>query len=167
MTFLSPMPPSSFASYREASVTGYADDNIASGRWPESGALDRACAEFDRNLPLGVATPDNFIFEINDEESDAVVGVIWFAVVERSGVKSAHIFDIEIKPQYRRRGHARAAFRAIEEEVKALGLSAIGLHVFWHNAHARNLYASLGYAETGVQSSRSAVRYEPGCHGEQ
>ena len=144
------MPPSSFAAYREASVTGYAQDNVAAGRWPQPGALERAYADFDHNLPLGLATPDNFIYEIKDEGTKEVVGVIWFAITEKNGVKSAFVYDVEVKPQYRRMGHARAAFKALEQKVRELGLLTIGLHVFGHNSDAQRLYVSLGYAVTGV-----------------
>ena len=150
MTLLCPMPPDAFAEYREASVSGYAEDNVAAGRWPESGALERAYADFDRNLPQGVATPDHFIYQIKEGGAGEVVGVLWFAIMERNGVRSAFVYDLEVKPAYRRMGHASAAFKILEEKVRELGLLTIGLHVFAHNADAQRLYASLGYAVTGV-----------------
>jgi ribosomal protein S18 acetylase RimI-like enzyme len=59
------------------------------------------------------------------------------------------VYDLAVKPEYRRQGHARRAFQALESEVAALGLSRIGLHVFSHNTGAQALYASLGYHVTG------------------
>ena len=150
MTLLCPMPPDAFADYREASVSAYAQDNVAAGRWPQSGALERASADFDGNLPQGMATPDNFIHQIKDGGSGEVVGVLWFAIIERNGVRSAFVYDLEVKPAYRRMGHASAAFKALEEKVRELGLRTIGLHVFAHNPDAQRLYASLGYAVTGI-----------------
>jgi ribosomal protein S18 acetylase RimI-like enzyme len=144
------MNPGSFSGYREAAARGYADDNVASGRWPEDGALQRSYQDFDQSLPQGLATPDNYLYEIGDETTGATVGILWFAVVVKNGLKSAFVYDVEVKAEFRRQGHARAAFTALEPQVRALGLSGIGLHVFGHNPGARALYDSLGYAITGV-----------------
>jgi ribosomal protein S18 acetylase RimI-like enzyme len=150
MTMLTPMNSSAFAAYREASARGYAEDNVASGRWPREGALQRSYEDFDDSLPQGLSTPDNYVYEIKDEVSGSVVGVIWFAVVEKNELKSAFVYDVEVKAEFRRRGHAQEAFAALEPLVRALGLSSIGLHVFGHNPGAQALYASLGYGVTGV-----------------
>lgn len=150
MITLEPMNPDSFASYREAASSGYAHDNVASGRWPKQGALQRSYEDFDASLPQGLATPDNFLYEINSEATGATVGIIWFAVVVKNGLKSAFVYDVEVKPEFRRQGYARAAFVALEPIVKALGLPSIGLHVFGHNPGAQALYHSLGYSVTGV-----------------
>lgn len=40
---------------------------------------------------------------------------------------------------------------ALEGEVRALGLSGVGLHVFGHNAGALALYRKLGYQPTSIQ----------------
>lgn len=144
------MNPGSFSGYREAAAKGYADDNVASGRWPEDGALQRSYQDFDQSLPQGLATPDNYLYEIGDETSGAIVGIMWFAVVVKNGLKSAFVYDVEVKAEFRRQGHARAAFAALEPLVKDLGLSSIGLHVFGHNPGAQALYNSLGYGITGV-----------------
>jgi ribosomal protein S18 acetylase RimI-like enzyme len=150
MTTLTPMNPNAFADYREASAKGYAEDNVASGRWPREGALQRSYEDFDESLPQGLSTPDNYVYEIRDEQSRSIVGVIWFAVVVNNGLKSAFVYDVEVKSEFRRQGHAKAAFAALEPLVKALGLSSIGLHVFGHNPGAQALYNSLGYGVTGV-----------------
>jgi ribosomal protein S18 acetylase RimI-like enzyme len=144
------MNSNSFASYRILAATGYAEENVASGRWPKEGSLERSFEDFDESLPQGLATPNNFIYEIHDEATSTVVGTIWFAVITKNGMTSAFVYDIEIKTEYRRRGHARAAFTALEALVKSLGLSSIGLHVFGQNSAAQALYSSLGYGITGI-----------------
>jgi ribosomal protein S18 acetylase RimI-like enzyme len=150
MTILTPMSRFAYESYREASARGYADDNVAAGRWPEEGALQRSYDSFDELLPQGTDTPDNYLFDIRDEAANAIVGVLWFAVVEKKGIKSAFVYDIEIWPEFRRQGHARRAFVALEALVAELGLTDIGLHVFGHNVGAQTLYRSLGYGITGI-----------------
>jgi ribosomal protein S18 acetylase RimI-like enzyme len=144
------MQAASFATYREMAAKGYAEDNVASGRWPEAGSLQRSYEDFDESLPLGLGTPDNYLYEIMDEATRTIVGVIWFAVVVKNGIKSAFVYDVEVTAEHRRQGYARAAFAALEPLVTNLGLSSIGLHVFGHNPGAQALYDSLGYGVTGV-----------------
>ncbi len=139
------MSQSAFNAYRLASARGYAEDNIASGRWPTEHAFDRALADFDQSLPQGLSTPDNYVYEIRDEDQAKSVGVIWFAVVEKNGIKSAFVYDVEVLAEHQRRGHARAAFELLEPIVRSLGLLSIGLHVFNQNVGAQALYRSLGY----------------------
>ena len=150
MTVLAPMGAAYYARWRETAAADYAQDNIAAGRWPASGALERSRREFDELLPQGLATPEHFLFEIRDAQGGATVGSIWFAIVERGGDRHAYVYDVAVDPPQRRRGHALRAFEALEPRVRALGLSRIGLHVFGHNPGAQALYRRLGYGVTGI-----------------
>ena len=150
MTALVPMRADVFPSYLREAAASYAEDNIASGRWPKNGALERSLAEMQRHLPQGLATRDNHLFEIVATEGRVTVGYLWFAVEERHGVRGAFIYDVEVKEPFRRQGHARRALQALEKIVAALGLSSIGLHVFVQNAGAQALYRELGFAVTGL-----------------
>ncbi len=150
MVILAPMKPNAFAGYRDAAAAGYAEDNVTSGRWPKAGALQRSYEDFDESLPQGLATPDNFLYEVLIKSTGAAVGIIWFAVVVKNGLKSAFVYDVEVRPECRRRGYARMAFTELEPLVSALGLSSIGLHVFGNNPGAQALYQSLGYGVTGI-----------------
>ena len=70
---------------------------------------------------------------------------------QRLGARTvAYVFDLGVKPAHRRQGHARRAFVALEAQVRELGLDGISLHVFGHNAAARALYDSLGYAPASL-----------------
>ncbi len=115
--------------YLETAISAYAKDNVASGRWPQEGALARSRAEFDSLLPQGLQTPDNHLFEIREAKTTPVIGFLWFAIVESRGQRTAFVYDIEIMPAYRRRGYAGAAFEALEHLVCQPGLSRIGLYV--------------------------------------
>ena len=148
------MRPQAYDAYFQAAVAGYAEDNVASSRWPREGALERSRADFESSLPQGLETPDNYLFEIKTAETGATVGALWFAVEEKHGLRSAFVYDIEIKPEWRRQGYAVRAFQALEPLVAALGLSTIGLHVFGHNPGAQALYAKLGYAVTGINMAK-------------
>ena len=150
MTQLRAMPAAAFEPYVQTSVAGYAEDNVTAGRWPREGALERSRAEFESLLPQGLDTPDNHLFQIMATPAGPVVGVIWFAVDVKHGLRSAFVYDVEIHAPFRRQGHALRAFQALEPVVAALGLSTIGLHVFGHNPGAQALYAKLGYGVTGI-----------------
>lgn len=154
MTVISPMRPEFYGHYLQAAIAGYAEDNVASGRWPREGALERSRLDFERSLPQGLATPDNHLFEIKTDANGPTIGAIWFAVQEKHGFRSAFVYDVEIEPQWRRHGHAMRAFVALELLVRALGLASIGLHVFGHNPGAQAMYAKLGYRVTGVNMAK-------------
>jgi ribosomal protein S18 acetylase RimI-like enzyme len=152
MTVLSPMTPAGFAAYLQSSIVGYAEENVAAGRWPTEGALARSRHEIETLLPQGLATPDNHLFDIREGPGDdsAVVGFLWFGIEAPRGLRSAFVYDVGIDAAWQRRGHATRAFLALEGLVLALGVHRIGLHVFGHNTGAQALYASLGYGVTGL-----------------
>jgi ribosomal protein S18 acetylase RimI-like enzyme len=149
------MSPAAYTDYLQIAVAGYAKDNVDAGRWPEDGALARAQADFDLSLPQGLATPDNYLFEIRSAESGPTIGFIWFALEETHGLRHAFVYDIEINPAHRRQGHAMAALQAIEPRVRELGVTGIGLHVFAHNPGAQALYAKLGYNVTSINMRKN------------
>lgn len=155
-TFLIPMHPSTFENYREASIRSYAEENIAAGRWPVDGAMERSRLDYATLLPQGLATPDNFLYEIQastgsaEAMRDVRVGYLWFAIVEKNGVRGGYVYDLEVSEQYRRKGHAEAAFSALEILAREMDLPNVGLHVFANNPGAQKLYAKLGYSVTGL-----------------
>ncbi len=155
MTTLLPMRVESFDDYVEAAIVAYAQDNIAAGRWPQVGALERSRAAFESLLPQGLSTPGNFLFEIVGSEGGPVVGFVWIAIEDKYGAVSAYIYDIEIKPEYRRRGHALRALQALEPVAEAAGATDIGLNVFANNAGAQALYRKLGYVPTNFNMRKA------------
>jgi ribosomal protein S18 acetylase RimI-like enzyme len=153
MTHLAPLPPEAFARFRTVSITEYAEDNIASGRWPAEGAEERSRQSYDELLPQGLATPNQHLFEMRDS-AGASVGTIWLAVIEQASARHGYIYDVRVEPGHRRQGHARAAFLALEPLARDLGLERIALHVFAHNPGAQALYRSLGYEVTGINMQK-------------
>lgn len=147
---LAPMHPDGYQPFQAQSVADYADENVKSGRWSSADAPALAQDNFDRLLPQGLATPDHYLYTIRDAAADVEVGVLWLAIIARAGAKGAYVYQLWIDPAHRRRGHARAAFEAMEPLVATLGATSIGLHVFGHNTGAQALYRSLGYNVTGV-----------------
>lgn len=154
MTQLIPMQAADFAEFFEFACQDYARQNIASGRWPAADALQRARDETARLLPQGLHTTDQFFFDMRANNDGSKVGLIWLAITEQAGVRVAYIYNIYVKEEHRRQGHARRALLALDEIVCNMGLAQIGLHVFANNQQAQALYASLGYQVTGLNMQK-------------
>ena len=149
MSPLRAMTESEFTAWCDSIVPAYAVEKVKSGDWLESSAHDRSRASLDELLPMGIGTLDNHLFTIVDADGESV-GMLWFAVKERSGSRIAYVYNIAIDPQFRRQGHAERAFDALEREASRLGLKGISLHVFGHNRGARSLYEKLGFEATDI-----------------
>ncbi len=154
MTVLVPMREEEFDDFLVSSASAYADDNIKSGRWLPEGAHGRALSELRDSLPQGIDTPDNYLFDILASPGGTVVGYVWCAIQENCGQRSAFVYDVEIKPEFRRQGHASKAFAAIQEHMAALEIESLGLHVFAFNEGAIALYRKLGFEVTGLNMQK-------------
>jgi ribosomal protein S18 acetylase RimI-like enzyme len=151
MTALVPMSDAAFGQYVADSIPAYARDKAASGQWAEETSLELSRQGFEALLPKGLATPDNYLFELRADGEPNSVGMLWFAVQERAGTKIAYVYDVQIKPAHQRQGHGTRAFSALEVKAREMGLSGIALHVFGHNPEAYALYLRLGFAPTNIQ----------------
>ena len=138
-----------FAAWVAEAIPAYALEKIASGQWSEEASLALAKKDFDELLPQGIRTPDSGLFAIVDSRA-VTVGTLCFTVKTRFDARIAYVFDVKIRPERQREGHAYHAFLALENEIRNLGLFGIALHVFGHNVAARGLYAKLGYHPTNI-----------------
>ncbi len=154
MTILVPMRDEEFDAFLASSAAAYADDKIRSGSWLEEGAHDRALADLKNSLPQGIDTPNNYLFHILASPETVVVGYVWCATHDNYGQRTAFVYDVEIKPEFRRQGYATDAFKAVQEHVMTLGIESIGLHVFAFNEGAIALYKKLGFQVTGVNMQK-------------
>lgn len=150
MTFLSAMTEPEFTAYLEVAIPEFAQEKVVSGQWAQAEALALSRQGYAELLPHGLATPDHFLFTVRDRATSAAVGMLWFAVQQRGDQRIAYVYDIAIDPAHQRRGHARRAFAALEEQASQRGLSGIALHVFGHNTGAQALYRGLGYQTTNI-----------------
>ena len=155
MIRLIPMNEANYQAYRSTAIADYAQDHVDAGNWTAENALDSATQQYHELLPDGLHSKDNYLFSIGDEETQTIVGMLWFAVMEHSGHRRAFVFDVKIDEAFRRRGYGEQAFRALETKVRELGLHTISLHVFGHNLPARAMYEKLGYITTNVQMSKN------------
>ncbi|MGI0067766.1 MAG: GNAT family N-acetyltransferase [Thermoplasmata archaeon] len=140
--------------YLDRLIPEYAEDHARDGRWTLEEANGRARSEVEGLLPQGIDTPDHYLFAIRAGAED--VGRIWFARKhEAGGPPFAFVYDLLVYPQYRRRGYAETAMRALEPKVRDLGLERLALHVFGNNRAAIRLYERLGYATTNVLMAKT------------
>lgn len=143
---LQPMTEADYLAWRTATVREYAEDKVLNGAWTQEESIARSEESFDRLLPVGLETPDNWLHTVRRREDDLVVGHLWFAKHERD----AYLYDIVILEPYRRRGYGRGALRLFHAAARERGFVSTALHVFGHNTAARDFYLSEGYAITDL-----------------
>ncbi len=149
MTALTSMSESAYADFAEQSIPAHAAEKIAAGQWSAQASIGLARQSFNDLLPQGLATPNHYFFTIKDA-AQIDVGMLWMAAQDRAGQRIAYIYDISIKPQHQRKGHATRALLALEDKIRTLGLAGVALHVFGHNTGAHALYVKLGYLTTNI-----------------
>lgn len=151
MIQLNPMSEADFKAYLEILIPDYAQEHVKSGRWTAEEALAESRANIEGLWPNGLATENQYIFNIAADEETEPVGILWFAVEKGK----SFVYDIVIHDAFQRRGYASQAFLILEDKVRQMGLNTISLHVFGHNYAARALYQKLGYVETNVMMSKT------------
>lgn len=67
----------------------------------------------------------------------------------QSVMGEADMMNVAVDPAYRRRGIARALLTALEEALRAAGVSSLTLEVRASNGPAIALYTALGYVQAG------------------
>lgn len=147
---LVPLTPEQYEVWLPRAITEYAEEHTVTGRWSREEAEGNSRAEFTKLLPQGVATPEHRLWSIVRREDQEPVGVLWYQVTQKPR-PIAFIYNIEVFPEYRRRGYAEQAMLTLEDEARRMGLEGIRLHVFGHNSAARPLYEKLGYVATNIQ----------------
>ena len=139
---------SEYEFWKERSIREYKQENIRANGLTEAEADEKANGDFNRYLPNGQGSPDQYIFSI--KEADELVGFLWFCERGPKDNRKAYVLDIVIEENKRGKGYGKKAMLLLEEKVKALELKHIGLHVFGHNHRAHDLYKKLGYVATNI-----------------
>ena len=75
MLRLEKMTATHFDDYMSRSIKEYALEKVQAGSWTQEDSLGNAKLTYDRLLPDGLNTPDNFLFSIIND--DNVIGYIW------------------------------------------------------------------------------------------
>jgi len=164
MQVLRPMTELEYTAWLAAVIPSYAADKVALDRWSKEDAIERANKEYEELLPKGLETANNYFFAVLDASGEAV-GSLWFVEAERIGYRVAYVFDIVVKPAYRRQGHAMRALEALEGEAARRGLAGIALQVFGHNLAGRALYSKLGFSATNIQMYKPLLDIATSANG--
>lgn len=155
---LRPMNESAYPAFFDQAVNGYAEENVASGRWAAAEAVELARSETERLLPLGIATPDHHLYEIRPHADEQAVGFLWAAAMHRGTRKVAFVYQLHVFEPFRRQGHGRAALVEFERMATEMGFHGIALNVFGSNAAAQALYRSLGFITTSISMHKDLSR---------
>ena len=147
---LVPMTEAEFVVYGQAEAREYAGENVQAGYWAEDEAIERARKSHRLLLPQGAATAGHHFCHVVDERSGARVGAIWWFEDREGRAPRAFVYHVLVEPHLRRRGYASAALAAVEAQARALGMAAVGLHVFVHNPEAIRVYERLGFRTTSL-----------------
>lgn len=150
MVSLNPMEPNDFDVFMEHGIMVYAQDNIKSGTWQPDEALEKSREEFQRLLPEGLKTKDQYLFTILDNNSNNKIGVLWVQVKMNTSPRKAFICDFIIEPQFRGQGYGKQALQALDEKLIQMNVESVSLHVFAHNTNAVGLYETMGYLPTNL-----------------
>jgi ribosomal protein S18 acetylase RimI-like enzyme len=150
MVKLVPMKQADFSAYLERGIAEYAEDKVKSGNWTVEEALERSRKEFEKYLPDGLQSKNEYIFSIVDEADDQKVGMLWVEVKMDSTSHDAFIFDFRVEEQFRGKGYGKQALAALDEKLISMNVDSVGLHVFGHNIVAQELYKKSGYEITNI-----------------
>jgi ribosomal protein S18 acetylase RimI-like enzyme len=83
------------------------------------------------------------------EEDGRALGFV-FCVLGDRGRQTAHVTDIYVRPEARRRGVGRALLAELIGPTREAGLGHVSLEVLVHNTEARRLYERLGFVPVDV-----------------
>lgn len=142
-----------FLDYLDEKAIYYAKEKVKAGSWPEKGSLERSRKEFERLLPNGLDTPNQYVKAIIDDSGNTI-GVMWFGIFKEVEPEGAFIWDFTIEEKHRGKGYGKAALSALFEILKGMKVDKVSLHVFAHNEIAVNLYKKMDFETTDIMMSR-------------
>ncbi|MFZ5859059.1 MAG: GNAT family N-acetyltransferase [Chloroflexota bacterium] len=155
MITLIPIEQNDFDVFLEQEIFEYAQDKIKSGNWLSEQAMEKSRAEFQNLLPDGLATKDQYLFTIFDDETGNKLGVMWFQAKLDEPRRRAFINDFVIEEKFRGKGFGKQAMQAMHEKLRDLNVESVSLHVFAHNTTAIALYEKMGYEMTNLYMNKT------------
>ena len=150
MVKLIPMEQADFSAYLDRGIAEYAEDKVKSGNWTAEEALERSRKEFEKYLPDGLQSKNQYILSIVDGTGAQKLGMLWVEVKMDSPQHEAFIFDFRVKEEFRGKGYGKQALVALDEKLISLNVDSVGLHVFGHNIVAQEVYKKSGYEITNI-----------------
>ena len=153
MVRLVPMNAAQYGQMRDRSLVAYAEDMVRIGVWSQIEAMDRSKKDFEKLLPDGLQTRDQYLFAIMADDGSEV-GAVWYGIRPSPRGPAGFIWWLEIFEAFRRKGHAGAALLELEKDAVSKGATYLGLNVFGHDQPAVALYRKLGYEATSFNMEK-------------
>jgi ribosomal protein S18 acetylase RimI-like enzyme len=155
--WLRPPTQDEFEQWLPRQQAAYARQIAGSGAMTAAAAAEKAGRDTARRFSSGLRSPGQVLFRL--VAGDQPVGWLWLNVPVSDGDPlMAWVNDVEVDPGYRGRGYGRAAMLLAEREVRARGMTSLGLNVHGQNTVARSLYDSLGYQVMAQQMRKPLLR---------
>jgi RimJ/RimL family protein N-acetyltransferase len=143
-----------YRKYCESLIRDYAADKVRAGVWSPEEAEGKSANELVGLLPDGLATPDHYLYSVEDQSVPAEIGILWISTRDTGVGRSVWIYDIIVYEKFRRRGYASRILHLAEDRARELGADKIELHVFGHNHAAQALYVKSGFRPTDIVMSK-------------
>lgn len=143
MIILNKMTQNEFDKFTEWSLKNYANELLESGMEIKLTPYEEAKSQFEKLLPNGLKSKDNFLFVAQNEFYEDV-GVIWYQINPRNN-EFGFICEFFIYEQHRRKGYGIQVLSAIENDARTHGIKIMVLSVFKYNTPACELYYKSGY----------------------
>jgi ribosomal protein S18 acetylase RimI-like enzyme len=140
------MQADEFPGYRDYFVVDYAQEIAANFGYTLEKSQNIAAQELLDDLPQTVATPDHFLFCI-EESGKETIGYLWYKLLDKG--QTVFILDFVVFESFRGRGYGKAALLALEEQLSQTGAEQIKLRVAFENKRALALYERVGFSMTG------------------
>ena len=150
MVRLEPMTAAEYERYLAAAIPSYAEAHVKAGDSTPEEALRWSKMDYDELLPNGTHTPNNHLCSIYAAGVDEPVGMIWFALKESRGRKSAYIYDFLVDEKWRGKGYGTETLRLVEGLLAAQGVTRLSLNVMGWNHQAKALYERTGFHVAGI-----------------
>ncbi|HHU55332.1 MAG TPA: GNAT family N-acetyltransferase [Acholeplasmataceae bacterium] len=150
MIKLQEMTHISFKAYSDKAIDKIAREYVLAGYLSEDNAFLYTKKLFEDLLPNGINTQNQFLYDIIDEDKNAI-GMIWY-MVRPNG--EGFICDFIINEQYRGKGYGKKALELVESNAREKGIKKMLLHVFNHNKVAIALYEKMGYSPYSIQMAK-------------
>jgi GNAT superfamily N-acetyltransferase len=146
MIRLVPMTKVEFDDFLEGDIRLFAEENVRSGYWDKTGALEKSRREHKRLLPDGMVTRNHYFYTIRKED-DTALGTLWMKVDLSSQAKPfGFIHNLEIHKPFLEKDYAAQAMLELEKIASGFGLKQLNLLVFAHNEDDQSFYERLGYS---------------------
>ncbi|WP_404399120.1 GNAT family N-acetyltransferase [Lactococcus lactis] len=147
MLKLTKMTKEAFENYMSFAIEAYANEKVNNGTWNKNNSLSNSKDTYNKILPNGMLTPNNYFYSINNDE--IIIGYIWIAK-STDNEDTAFIYDFEIYNEFQNQGFGKTTIDLIGVEAKKLGFKNLALHVFGNNLRAIHVYKKAGFQTTDL-----------------